>query len=199
MSRELEKISEILDTNPRISELVLQDLCDNSQPEKGASGLSAEFVLRAAIVKQLHGFSYEQLAFHLIDSQSFRSFVRHPLGWIPNKSTLQRNLSRISEATWKQINAVLVGWAAEKKLEKGERIRIDSTAVESNIHHPTDSESASETTERATGPSGFRRPDFWETGFYRSHPAGQTAGLSDCQRSGSEATASLSRSVEGGP
>lgn len=139
MSRELEKISEILDTNPRISELVLQDLCDNSQPEKGASGLSAEFVLRAAIVKQLHGFSYEQLAFHLIDSQSFRSFVRHPLGWIPNKSTLQRNLSRISEATWKQINAVLVGWAAEKKLEKGERIRIDSTAVESNIHHPTDS------------------------------------------------------------
>lgn len=139
MSRELEKISEILDENPRISALVLQDLCDNSQPEKGASGLSAEFVLRAGIVKQLHGFSYEQLAFHLLDSQSFRSFVRHPMGWIPNKSTLQRNIAQISAASWKEINTVLVGWAAQKGLEKGRRIRLDSSAVESDIHHPTDS------------------------------------------------------------
>lgn len=139
MSRELQKISEVLDENPRISELVLQDLCDNSPPEKGASGLSAEFVLRAAIVKQLHGFSYEQLAFHLVDSQSSRSFVRHPLGWTPNKSTLQGNISQISEASWKEINTALVGWAADKGLEKGQRIRLDSTAVKSNIHHPMDS------------------------------------------------------------
>ena len=139
MARELEKISEILDHNPRISALVLQDLCDTSNPQKGASGLSAEFVLRATLVKQLHGFSYEQLAFHLLDSQSFRSFVRHPLGWMPNKSTLQRNISKISEASWKEINTVLVGWAAQKGLEKGQRIRLDSTAVESDIHHPTDS------------------------------------------------------------
>ena len=82
---------------------------------------------------------YEQLAFHLLDSQSFRSFVRHPLGWMPNKSTLQRNISKISEASWKEINTVLVGWAAQKGLEKGQRIRLDSTAVESDIHHPTDS------------------------------------------------------------
>ena len=114
-------------------------MCDTSNSQKGASGLSADFVLGAAIVKQMHGFSYEQLAFHLLDSQSFRSFVRHPLGWMPNKSTLQRNISKISEASWKEINTVLVGWAAEKGLEKGQRIRLDSTAVESDIHHPTDS------------------------------------------------------------
>ena len=36
MARELGKISEILDQNPRISEIVLQDLCDNSNPQKGA-------------------------------------------------------------------------------------------------------------------------------------------------------------------
>lgn len=139
LSRELEKISEILDANPRISELVLHDLGDNSDLEKGASGLSGEFVLRAAIVKQLHGFSYEQLAFHLVDSQSFRTFVRHPMGWMPNKSTLQRNIARISETTWEEINRVLVLWAAQEKLEKGQRIRIDSTASETDIHHPTDS------------------------------------------------------------
>ena len=58
---------------------------------------------------------------------------------MPNKSTLQRNISKISEASWKEINTILVGWAAQKGLEKGQRIRLDSTAVESDIHHPTDS------------------------------------------------------------
>lgn len=139
LSRELEKISEILDDNPRISQLVLHDLGDNSDLSKGASGLSGEFVLRSALLKQLHGFSYAQLAFHLVDSQSFRSFVCHPMGWMPNKSTLQRNIARISDTTWEEINQMLVLWAAQEKLEKGERIRIDSTTSETDIHHPTDS------------------------------------------------------------
>lgn len=98
-------------------------MCDNCNPKKGASGLSADFVLRAAIVKQLHDFSYEQLAFHLVDSQSFRTFVRHPMGWMPNKSTLQRNISQIRESTWEEINQILVGFAAEKKVEQRQRIR----------------------------------------------------------------------------
>ncbi|MGH9338580.1 MAG: hypothetical protein ACRD1R_03085 [Acidobacteriota bacterium] len=97
----MEKSSEILDANPRISELALHDLGDNADLEKGASGLSGEFVLRAAIAQQLHGFSYEQLAFHLVDPQSFRTFVRHPMGWMSNKSTLQRKIARISESSYR--------------------------------------------------------------------------------------------------
>jgi transposase, IS5 family len=140
MSRELRKISEILDENPKILDLLLHDLCDTRDPNQGAGGLSPELTLRAAIVKQMHGFSYEQLAFHLIDSSSFRAFVRLPLGWTPNRSTLQRNISRISPSTWQRINQVLVGWATQKKLEKGRKIRVDSTAVAADIHYPTDSE-----------------------------------------------------------
>jgi IS5 family transposase len=140
MSQELQKISQVLDENPQILELVLHDLCDTSDPRHGASGLSPELVVRAAIVKQMHGFSYQQLAFHLADSHSFRTFVRLPMGWVPNKSTLQRNISRISASSWKRINQILVRWAARKKLEVGKKIRVDSTAVSSDIHHPTDSE-----------------------------------------------------------
>ncbi len=175
MSRELEKIAEILDENPRISELVLQDLCDHSQSGKGAGGLRAEFVLRAAIVKQLHGFSYEQLAFHLMDSQSFRSFVRHPVGWIPNKSTLQRNIAQISEASWKEINTVLVGWAAEKGLEKGRAHphRFDGrgdghslpygqrTPVRCRSH----GEPASQAAPGATSQAQSRKPCLWTGGL----------------------------------
>jgi IS5 family transposase len=37
------------------------------------------------------------------------------------------------------INNDLLGYAKAKKVEKGRKVRIDCTCVESNIHHPTDS------------------------------------------------------------
>jgi IS5 family transposase len=38
-----------------------------------------------------------------------------------------------------EINAAIVAYPVALKVEDGKRIRIDSTTVESNIHHPTDS------------------------------------------------------------
>ena len=37
------------------------------------------------------------------------------------------------------INTDLLGYAKEEKIEKGRKVRIDCTCVESNIHQPTDS------------------------------------------------------------
>lgn len=76
LAEELKVISEILERNPAISESVLQDISDNSQ--LGASGLSGEQVLRCALLKQMHQFSYQRWAFHLTDSASFRSCCRLP-------------------------------------------------------------------------------------------------------------------------
>ena len=70
LARELESISKILDQNPSISDLVLYDLCDKVSSKNGARGMTAEQVLRCALIKQTHQFSYEKLAFHLTDSQS---------------------------------------------------------------------------------------------------------------------------------
>ena len=39
----------------------------------GRQGLPSEAVLRCALVKQYHQLSYEELAFHLEDSTSFRA------------------------------------------------------------------------------------------------------------------------------
>ena len=46
LSYELQMISRILDDNPEILDLVLQDLSDKTDPQKGSPGLSAEQVLR---------------------------------------------------------------------------------------------------------------------------------------------------------
>ena len=76
---ELRTISQLLDAHPRIEELVAQDLgaaSRSSQTPLGAGGLTAEQVVRMLIVKQMNGFSYRELAFHLADSRSYRTFCR---------------------------------------------------------------------------------------------------------------------------
>ena len=70
---------------------------------------------------------------------SCRAFCRLPPLWTPSKSCLQHNVSRIGAASWDRINDALVSWAKEQGLEKGEKVRIDSTTVDSEIAYPTDS------------------------------------------------------------
>jgi IS5 family transposase len=137
---ELRVIGSVLDEHPEIGALAWEDL--RSQPalkETGAQGISAEQVVRALIIKQMNGFSYRELAFHLADSASYRSFCR--LGWRhnPSKTVLAACIKAIRSETLEAINRILVGIAIKKKVDDGSRIRVDTTVVESNIHTPLDS------------------------------------------------------------
>ena len=140
-ARELEGISKALDDNPTIAKMVWQDLtCNLKGNTSGANGMTAEQVIRAAIIKQMEGFSYEDLAFHLLDSVSYRSFCR--IGFADKgfqKSALCHNIKSITAETWESINRILTSYGAKKKIEKGRQTRIDCTVVTSNIHEPSDS------------------------------------------------------------
>jgi len=141
-AQELETISKIIDKNFNITELVLQDLCTRLKTAQtsGAEGMSADQVLRSAIIKILFGFTYQELAFHMVDSRSIRRFCN--IGVADEgfkKSSLNNNIKAISDATWESINKQILGYAEEDKIEKGREVRIDCTVVESNIHPPTDS------------------------------------------------------------
>lgn len=141
-SQELETISSILDKNSTICDLVLQDLQkgQDTTQKKGANGMSADQVLRFAIVKVLYGYSYQNLAFHTVDSKTLSWFCRIGFGDKGfKKSALNKNIKAISSTSWEHINTDLLGYAKEEKIEKGRNVRIDCTCVESNIHPPTDS------------------------------------------------------------
>lgn len=137
--KELEQISLILDATPTVMDLVFQDLVKTHRPDTGRQGMTAEQVLRCAILKQYRELTYEELAFHLEDSDAFRSFSRLEMGQYPSKSILQENIKAIREETWEAIHRDIIGYAISQKLETGRKVRIDSTAVETDIHHPTDS------------------------------------------------------------
>ena len=141
-AKELKTISDIIDAHPIICDRVLQDLNKGKLVayRKGADGMSANQVLRCAIVKILFGFTYKDLAFHIADSKALSWFCRIGIadkGY--KKSALNKNIKAISDITWERINTDFLGYAKQKGIEKGRQVRVDCTCVETHIHHPTDS------------------------------------------------------------
>ena len=135
----LKTMSQWLDHQRPLVSLVAGDLRRQGLRETGRQGLSAEAVLRCALLKQQRQLSYEELAFHLEDSASFRAFARLPLAWSPKKSVLHRTISAIRPQTWETVNRALMVSAQQEKLESGTMVRIDSTVSAALMHPPSDS------------------------------------------------------------
>jgi IS5 family transposase len=139
IGKELAAFSEILDATPKMLDLVYADLTRVARKDTGREGMTAEQVLRCVALKQYRNLSYEELAFHLEDSKSFRAFARLEMGQYPSSSSLQENIKPLSEETWEAIHICLMQYVVEAGIETGRKVRIDSTVVESNIHDPSDS------------------------------------------------------------
>ena len=139
IGRELQAMSAWLDERPELLEWVGHDLGTADVQRTGREGMTAESVLRCALLKQHRQLSYEELAFHLLDSASFQAFARLARGFIPKKSALQVNIGSIKAASWERINRCLLGDAKQEGVERGKVIRVDSTVTETPIHEPSDS------------------------------------------------------------
>jgi len=140
MSKKLKKISEILQKDMSFLEKVAEDFKTPKGSPAGAKGMTIEQVVRIAILKQLRQLGYEELCDELSDNISYRRFAKIHEGEVPGKTTLNENIKRISTEGWEEIHKVTVKIAKELGIEKGKRVRVDSTGVESNIHYPTDGE-----------------------------------------------------------
>ena len=139
IGRELKAISQWLDEHRGLLSLVAGDLRRHGILETGRHGLPAEAVVRCALLKQYRQLSYEELAFHLEDSASFRAFARLPLSWSPRKSVLHKTISAIRAESWEDINRVLLASARQDGVETGSVMRLDSTVTAALIHEPSDS------------------------------------------------------------
>ena len=139
---ELAAMSALLDEQPALSARVQQDLeagCPTNA-RTGRPGLSGEQTLRLLIVRQLTGWTYAELEFHLADSMTYRAFCRvSALTATPSKSALAATLRRVSPRTLAALNDQLVKSAAARAVEPARTVRMDATVVPVAIHPPTDS------------------------------------------------------------
>jgi transposase, IS5 family len=136
---ELKAMSQWLDGQRGLISLVAADLRRQGVRQTGRRGLPAESVLRCALLKQQRQLSYEELAFHLEDSASFRAFARLPLKWSPKKSVLHQTIAALGPETWEAVNRALLASAKQDRLESGATVRFDSTVTAALMHEPSDS------------------------------------------------------------
>ena len=107
-AKELKAISDLLDQHPMLGRAGgARHLAGGS---KRTGGLTGDQVLRAMIVKQMNGFSYDELAFHLADSQTYQNLLPGSGSRTRPRSArrLAENIKRIKASTLEQINRILV-------------------------------------------------------------------------------------------
>jgi transposase, IS5 family len=138
ISQKMAKISELIKSNDSIAISCLEDLAAG-KISVGATGISATQLILAAVYKQINNLTYRELEHHLIDSLTARAFVGLEFEESYSKSTLQTTIKGISPETWQKIQFFTVQCAQESGFEDGNIIRIDSTAVDTNIAYPIDS------------------------------------------------------------
>ncbi len=137
---QLKQLSSVLDAAPELLDLIGKDLIDQSLKDTGRCGLTVETVFRCLVLKQKLKISYEQLAFHLCDSMSYRTFARLQEGVTPGKSSLQSTIRNISPETLEKVNQLIMNQWLDNSDISCKKLRTDSTVVKSNIASPSDSQ-----------------------------------------------------------
>ena len=105
----------------------------------GRPSTPVEVLLRLLIVRRLYGWSYAETEHFVGDSLVLRQFCRLGLERAPDDTTLLRWANLIRPATLDALLDHVVALARQLKVTRGRKLRVDSTVVETPIHHPTDS------------------------------------------------------------
>jgi IS5 family transposase len=105
----------------------------------GREGIAPDRLLRCVVLKHIKGWSYRELHRELRASLLYRRFTRFYEDPIPDFSNLCRAFALFGKEGTEQIHQRIVQQAREAAMIAGKKLRTDTTAVETNIHHPTDS------------------------------------------------------------
>ena len=137
---ELAELDRVL-TDDRLFQEVKADLARRSphSTRTGRPSTPVEVILRLLVVKHLYGWSYEQTEQFVNESVVLRQFCRLYLAPVPDDTTLLRWANLIQPDTLHRLLDRVTALARSLKVTRGRKLRLDSTVVETDIHHPSDS------------------------------------------------------------
>jgi transposase, IS5 family len=109
-------------------------------PRMGRPSTPMETYLRLMFLKFRYRLGFEALCREVSDSITWRQFCRIGLDQpVPHPTTLMKLTTRCGAVAVGGLNEALLAKAAEAKLLRCTRIRVDTTVVPSNVAYPTDS------------------------------------------------------------
>ncbi len=136
---ELGLIDTILEQHPHLFALLQEDITNGQKTSifGRKDTPSVEQIVRAAIYKELKGLEYRELEYHQIDSRICAMFIKiddlRPFSF----QLYQKYISQISPDKLQKLLVGLNKIAIDEGIEDLEKIRQDSTIVETDIHYPT--------------------------------------------------------------
>src|SRR5260221_1430764 len=95
--------------------------------------------MRLLVVQHLYAWSYQETVARVTDSVVLRWFCRVSFQHVPVATTVLRWAATIQPATLPALNDRVALLAKQARVTQGRQLRLDSTCVQTAIHHPTDS------------------------------------------------------------
>ena len=108
-------------------------------PRIGRPSTPMETYLRLMFLKFRYRLGFESLCREVSDSITWRQFCRIGIDQpVPHPTTLMKLTTRCGSVAVDGLNEALLAKAAEAKLLRCTRVRVDTTVVPSNVAYPTD-------------------------------------------------------------
>ncbi|HEY3374732.1 MAG TPA: ISNCY family transposase [Candidatus Aquicultor sp.] len=134
LNEELANVDALLD-----DEAITAAFAQGFAQAKGRPTVPAQMYLRLMYLKFRYSLGYEALVKEVSDSLMWRTFCRIGLdGAVPEATTLIKLTHKYGDTTIEALNEALVNRAVKDKVVRGRKLRVDTTAVESDIDYPTD-------------------------------------------------------------
>ncbi len=136
----LDPVDQLLD-DPELVELVRHCLAARypASTRTGRTGMAPDRLLRCCVLKHLKGWSFRDLERELRSNLIYRRFTHFDAEATPDFTSFSRLLALLGPSVTEKIHQRVVGLAREQGVAHGHKLRTDTTAVETNVHYPTDS------------------------------------------------------------
>ena len=135
----LKAIADFLDEHRAIVQRVRRDLVRGlKKPRTGRTGLTAQQALRSLVLMRVKNWDYRELRERIADGYTLRLFTDFNSQRVPKHDAFNRAVNRLTPATLQAVNDAVIRAAVTLGLEDGTKLRVDTTVVETDIHHPTD-------------------------------------------------------------
>ncbi|MFC2058156.1 ISNCY family transposase [Chloroflexota bacterium] len=134
MNEELTRVDKLLD-----EECFFVPFRERFYTHMGRPTVAVATYLRLMYLKYRYELGYEVLVKEVSDSLAWRRFCHLALDdRVPDSTTLIKLTHKYGAYTVRSLNEALVLKLKEGKVIRGRKLRIDTTVMESDIHHPTD-------------------------------------------------------------
>ena len=135
----LDAISDFLDDHEEMIAAIHRDLREGlTKPNTGRRGLTPQQILRSLVLMRVKNWDYRELRERIADGLTLRQFTDFYCDPVPKHDAFHRAFIKLTPETLKVVNDLLIQAAVGLGLEDGAKLRVDTTVVQTDIHHPTD-------------------------------------------------------------